>query len=68
MFRRYLTVFLLLLASAASAADDYKLGPLSQVTEEVPQGKVIAMPSHESKIYAGTKREWWIYVPAQYQE
>lgn len=68
MSRRFLTAFLLLLASAASAADDYKLGPLSQVTEGVPQGQVIAMPTHESKIYAGTKREWWIYVPAQYQE
>jgi len=24
------------------------------------------MPQWESKIFAGTKRDWWVYVPAQY--
>jgi len=67
MFTRTFSAFLLLLASATLAVDDYQLGPLSQVKDGVPQGKVISMPAHESKIYAGTKRDWWIYVPAQYQ-
>jgi enterochelin esterase family protein len=67
MFTRTFSAFLLLLASATLAVDDYQLGPLSQVKDGVPQGKVISMPDHESKIYAGTKRDWWIYVPAQYQ-
>jgi hypothetical protein len=67
MFIHNFTAFLFVLASAATAADDYQLGPLSQIKEGVPQGKVIPMPVHESNIYAGTKRDWWIYVPAQYQ-
>ena len=33
----------------------------------VPKGKVSQMPKWESKIFAGTTREWWIYVPAQYR-
>ena len=67
MFTRTFSAFLLLLTSATLAVDDYQLGPLSLVKDGVPQGKVIPMPAHESKIYAGTKRDWWIYVPAQYQ-
>ncbi len=48
------------------AADDYKLGPLSQENPATPKGRVIQMPEHVSKIFPGTKRDWWIYVPAQY--
>jgi enterochelin esterase family protein len=33
----------------------------------VPKGVVKQMPSWESRIFAGTKRDWWIYVPAQYR-
>lgn len=51
----------------ALAVDDYKLGALSQEQADVPRGTVTQMPVHESKIYAGTRRDWWIYVPAQYQ-
>lgn len=51
----------------ALAVDDYKLGALSQEQADVPHGTVTQMPVHESKIYAGTRRDWWIYVPAQYQ-
>lgn len=62
-----LILALLSVCLPALAVDDYKLGPLSQDKPGVPKGKVIQMPEHSSKIYAGTKREWWIYVPAQYQ-
>lgn len=51
----------------ALAVDDYKLGALSQEQADLPRGTVTQMPVHESKIYAGTRRDWWIYVPAQYQ-
>lgn len=54
------------LALSAVAADSYQLGPLSQVNPSVPNGKVTQMPVHESKIFPGTRRDWWIYVPAQY--
>jgi enterochelin esterase-like enzyme len=33
----------------------------------VPRGVLKPMPSWESTIFAGTKRDWWVYVPAQYK-
>ncbi len=33
----------------------------------VPKGKLTQMPPWESKIFAGTTRDWWVYVPAQYR-
>jgi len=34
--------------------------------EGVPKGKVEKMPAWESTIYPNTVRDWWVYVPAQY--
>lgn len=60
-------VFLLaaLLLSIAQAADDYVLGPDSTRQEGVPKGTVT---EHHwtSQIFAGTERDYWVYVPAQY--
>lgn len=36
--------------------------------DNVPQGKVVDMPPFESKIFAGTTRDWSIYIPAQYTD
>ena len=33
----------------------------------VPKGTLKAMPPWESKVFAGTRRDWWVYVPAQYR-
>ena len=44
----------------------YVLGIDSMPKPGVPHGKVIAMEPWKSKIYDGTVRDWWIYVPAQY--
>lgn len=33
---------------------------------DVPKGKVTQMPQWKSNIFAGTVRDWWVYVPAQY--
>ena len=49
----------------ASAADDYKLGPDSERQPGVPQGKVTQFP-WKSNVFAGTERDCWLYVPAQY--
>ncbi len=49
----------------ARAADDYKLGPDSQEQPGVPQGK-ITQHTWTSKILDGTVRDYWVYVPAQY--
>lgn len=56
----------LALAASVFAADDYVLGPDSQRQEGVPQGKLVAKNWNESKVYPGTHRQYWIYVPAQY--
>lgn len=32
----------------------------------VPKGRVIAMPNWTSRVFSGITREWWVYVPAQY--
>ena len=62
------SLFLASFAHAAPQDDQYVLGPDSQVKEGVAQGKVMQMPAWtNSKIYPGTTRDWWIYVPAQYK-
>jgi enterochelin esterase-like enzyme len=33
---------------------------------DVPKGKLIHPQPWESRIFPNTKREWWVYVPAQY--
>lgn len=54
---------------AAPQDDQYVLGPDSQVRADVPHGKVTQMPAWtDSKIFPGTTRDWWIYVPAQYSK
>lgn len=34
----------------------------------VPTGEIRSMGKLDSKVYPGTSREWWIYVPEQYRE
>lgn len=48
------------------AADDYALGPDSQAQEGVPRGTV-SQHHWKSQIFAGTERDYWLYVPAQYR-
>ena len=52
-------------ALSIRAADDYKLGEDSMVRDEVPRGEV-TKHKWESKIFPGTARDYWIYVPKQY--
>jgi hypothetical protein len=46
--------------------EHYPLPPEAQKREGVPEGKVEGPFNLSSKIYPGTEREYWIYVPAQY--
>jgi enterochelin esterase-like enzyme/sugar lactone lactonase YvrE len=48
------------------AADEYVLGPDSQKQPGVPAG-VVTKYSWTSKIYPGSTRDYWVYVPAQYK-
>ena len=54
------------LAHSLFAADDYKLGPDSLPQEDVPRGEVTKY-RWSSKIFPGTERDYWVYVPKQYE-
>jgi len=57
------------MVAAAPTDDIYKLGPDSQQQEGVPQGKIVGPLTLESKsVYPGTSRNYWVYVPAQYEK
>ena len=58
---------LVLLALASIAiAEDYPLGPDSQPQPGVPQGEVKKFAFETSKLFPGTKRDWCLYIPKQY--
>ncbi|MBI5689385.1 MAG: esterase family protein [Verrucomicrobia bacterium] len=64
MFRSWLLPALVLL-SVGHAADDYRPGPDAQPQPGVPRGQV-TQHRWASQIFAGTTRDYWVYVPAQY--
>ena len=43
----------------------YAEHPDSRVRSDVPKGKLTQMPKFRSKVFEGTSRDWWVYVPAQ---
>ncbi len=55
----------LLFARPVLAADDYNLGPDSLPQPGVPKGE-ISRYSVVSKVFPGTKRDYSVYVPKQY--
>ena len=59
-------VLTIALTSTATAVDDYKLGADSQRHDGVPHGKVTQHKFTKSKVFPGTERDYWVYVPAQY--
>ncbi len=44
----------------------YTTHPDSVEKPGVPKGTVTPQPKWESKLFPGTTRDWWVYVPAQY--
>jgi enterochelin esterase family protein len=67
-------MFLLIVLAAGALAvpavargpEEYKLGPDSTRQEGVPKGTVTKHEWTDSKVYPGTVRDYWIYVPQQY--
>jgi enterochelin esterase family protein len=57
---------LALAGSLTAHAQEYTLGPDSQPQAGVPKGKVTKYEWNRSKVYPGTTRSYWVYVPAQY--
>lgn len=58
-------LFCALPAVPAANPPKFKLGPDSERQAGVPQGKVTEH-TWTSKIFEGTLRKYWVYVPAQY--
>jgi enterochelin esterase-like enzyme len=63
---RTLLIAIMLTGVAAASTDDYALGPDSMRQPGVPQGRVEGPLEWRSKIFPGTIRQYWVYVPAQY--
>jgi enterochelin esterase family protein len=59
---------LLALACPARAGDENKHGPDSFPQPGVPRGTVTRHEWKDSKVFPGTVRSYWVYVPAQYDE
>ena len=61
-------VLLAITAGAAAQEPEYPLGPDSQTQDGVPKGTVLKHQWNDSKVFPGTTRDYWIYVPAQYDK
>jgi len=59
-------LFAILSAPRPLPAEEYTLGPDSQRHDGVPKGTV-TKHTWTSKIFPGTVRDYWIYVPTQYR-
>ncbi len=55
------------MAAAVCAGEDYKIGPDSERQPGVPKGVVTKYSWNSSKLFPGTNRDYWVYVPAQYK-
>jgi len=67
LFGSSLAVLLAVASAIAALPDDaYRLGPDSEPHEGVPQGKLIGPTALPSKVFPNTTRDYWIYVPAQF--
>src|SRR6185503_8275823 len=56
----------LVLPIVLQAADDYQLGPDSFPKEGAPRGMVTKHSWTSKNVFPGTVRDYWIYVPEQY--
>jgi gluconolactonase len=54
------------IAYAQAPAENYPVDDASVEHAGVPKGEIIQLKFDHSKIFPGTSREYWIYVPAQY--
>jgi enterochelin esterase family protein len=66
MLRALIAALVTTVSAVSLAQTSYELGPDSQRQAGVPQGEIIQLRFEESEIYRNTERDWWIYVPDQY--
>ncbi|MHA4741570.1 SMP-30/gluconolactonase/LRE family protein [Dyadobacter sp. MSC1_007] len=56
-----------LIVNAQAPVENYPVDPASEEQPNVPKGEVLKFTFDQSKIFPGTWREYWVYVPAQYK-
>jgi len=61
-----LPILLVVAVVLAQTTENYPTNPDSQPHAGVPKGEVLKFTFENSKIFPGTWREYWVYVPAQY--
>src|ERR1043165_9626851 len=66
IMRYFVSFTLMAFPFIVMAGEQLKHGPDSEYHDGVPKGKVEQQPKWKSQIFPGTERDWWIYVPAQY--
>ncbi len=59
---------LILTGESVAAEEDYKVDPDSLPQMGVPKGQIKGPFKWNSNIFPGTVRDYWIYVPAQYDK
>src|SRR3954462_11964495 len=63
---RFIVALLALCSFSALAADNYQPPADSKPQPGVPKGQVTKYSFQTSKIFPGTFRDYWVYVPKQY--
>ena len=53
--------------SAQQSAENYPVDSASIEHPGIPKGELLKFTFDQSKIFPGTWRECWVYVPAQYK-
>ena len=62
-----LLIFITMRFTAFTQEADYPADPASNEQPGVPKGEILKFTFDKSKIYPGTWREYWVYIPAQYK-
>ncbi|SKB48203.1 SMP-30/gluconolactonase/LRE family protein [Dyadobacter psychrophilus] len=52
---------------AQAPTENYPEDPASEEQAGVPKGEVLKFTFDQSKVFPGTWREYWVYIPAQYK-
>lgn len=65
----FIIIFLISIRNllAQNPTENYTVDPASEEQPGVPKGEVLKFTFDKSKIFPGTWREYWVYVPAQYK-
>jgi len=66
MTTRAILLASLLAVLTARAADEYPPHPDAKKQADVPAGEVLKFTFENSKFFPGTTRDYWVYVPRQY--